>query len=268
MSRRWLITGVSGGLGRALAVEALARGDRVAGTLRRNQELGAFSALAPGRAFPILLDVTDPDPAPAIEASIRSLGGLDVVVNNAGYALIGAVEDISMEEARLEVETNFFGTAKIVKAVLPFLRNQGRGHIVNVASVGGAAGIPLFAYYCASKFAVVGFTAALAKEVASFGIRATAIEPGGLPTNFGRSSLHVAADPSPPYAASTEDLAGKLSLAKDRAQNDLGRAAAAIIALTEMADPPVHAAFGPDGLKAVRAALEARLSDYARAEGL
>src|SRR5258708_1761050 len=122
-SRRWLITGVSSGLGEALAQAALERGDSVIGTLRQERQLAGFAALAPGRAFPLRLDVTDDAAAgPTLERAIREMGGVDILVNNAGYALIGAVEDVSVAEARIQIETNFFGVLKMVQAVMPHLR--------------------------------------------------------------------------------------------------------------------------------------------------
>ncbi len=262
--KRWLVTGVSGGLGRAIAVHALARGDIVAGTLRRADQLAAFAHVAPGRAHPVQLDVTDDNVAPTLETAIAAMGGVDVLVNNAGYCLVGAAEDVSLAEARLELETNLLGTLKMIQAVVPFFRAQANGRIINVASVAGAMGIPLFSLYSASKFAVVGLSEALAKELAPFGIRVTAVEPGGLRTEFGAGSLHVSATVSPPYAAATHNITTRLAAARDKAVNDPAKAAAAIASLVDMADPPVHAAIGADGLTAVRAALEARLMDYAR----
>jgi NAD(P)-dependent dehydrogenase (short-subunit alcohol dehydrogenase family) len=263
--KRWLITGVSGGLGRAIAVHALGRGDVVTGTVRRADQVDAFAALAAGRAHSVMLDVSDDALTPAVTGAIAAMGGIDVLVNNAGYCLVGAVEDLSLAEARQEMETNFFGTLKLIQAVVPHFREQGRGRIVNIASVAGAAGIPLFGLYSASKFAVVGLSAALAKELAPFGIKVTAVEPGGLRTDFGGASLRVSAVVSPPYAAQVETIAGRMALAGAKAINDPAKAAAAIAALVDMDEPPVHAAIGADGLRAVRAALEARLADYARA---
>lgn len=263
--RRWLVTGVSGGLGRAIAEHALGRGDTVIGTLRREDQCAGFAALAPSRAFPLRLDIADDDSAPAVTRAVSTAGGIDILVNNAGYCLLGAIEDMSLDEARREMEVNFFGALKMIQVVTPHLRRQGRGHIVNIASVAGAAGFPLFGLYSASKFAIVGLSAALAKELAPFGVHVTAVEPGGLRTNFGGPSLHVACVVSPPYRESVQGIVDRLASGRRTAVNDPAKAAAAIATLIDMENPPVHAALGPDGLRSVRAALEARLMDYARA---
>ena len=267
--RRWLITGVSSGLGRALAEYVLELGDIVIGTLRQESQLAAFAALASGRAFPVQLDVTDDEAVqPALAQVIDAVGGLDVVVNNAGYALIGAIEDATLAEARLQMETNLFGALKIIRTAIPYLRARDGGRIINIASVAGSMGMPIYGHYCASKFALVGLSAALAQELAPFNIRVTVLEPGGFRTNFGSSSLRVTANPSPLYEERTLGMAKRMADFGRMAENDPRKGAAAIVALSEMADPPVHAAMGTDGLKYVRAALAARLADYERAEPL
>ena len=264
-ARRWLVTGVSSGLGRAIAEEALARGDVVAGTLRKPEQFEAFAALAPGRAIPIALDVTDDAAAgQAVARAIAAAGGLDVLVNNAGYALMGPVEDVSLAEARQQLETNFFGVLKMVQAVLPHFRAQGRGRIINIASVASVVGFPMNAMYSASKFAVAGFSEALGKEAERFGVKVTSVEPGGFRTEFGAGSLALPARTSPPYAEAVEVLKTRMAEFARRAANDPAKGAAVIVGLADLEEPPAHLALGADGYAMITGALQARLAEYER----
>ncbi|HET6971870.1 MAG TPA: SDR family oxidoreductase, partial [Phenylobacterium sp.] len=229
--RRWLVTGVSSGLGRAIAEAALARGDLVAGTLRKPDQMAAFSALAPGRAFPIQLDVIDDAAVGAgVAQAIAELGGLDVVVNNAGYALMGAAEDVSIAEARRQMETNFFGPLKICQAVLPHFRAQGHGRIINIASVAAIMGFPMNSMYVASKHAAAGFSESLSKELARFGVKVTSVEPGGFRTEFGTGSLNLPAQVSEPYAQITDALKTRMTQFAGSAVNDPAKGAEVIAA--------------------------------------
>jgi NAD(P)-dependent dehydrogenase (short-subunit alcohol dehydrogenase family) len=197
----WLITGVSSGFGRELARQALARGDTVAGTVRQPAQLAEFRALAPERARPYLLDVIDAAAVGAVVPQIvRDCGRIDVLVNNAGYGLVGLAEEVGDAEARRLFDTNFFGLLNVTKAVLPQLRAQRSGHIVNLSSMAGTLGIPGMALYCASKFAVEGLTEALAGEVRPLGIRVTIVEPGGFRTDFAGRSINQAECVLPDYA--------------------------------------------------------------------
>jgi len=177
----WLITGVSGGLGKALAEAALGRGDLVYGTVRKTADLEAFEALAPGRARGRLLDVSDDATVrTVVDAAESGSGGLDILVNNAGYGLIGAVEEASLAEIRAQFEVNVFGPIVAIQAVLPYFRERRAGHIINVTSVSGVAAWAGTGIYTGSKFALEGVTQTLAQEVADFGIKVTNIEPGGM----------------------------------------------------------------------------------------
>ncbi|HSV44443.1 MAG TPA: SDR family NAD(P)-dependent oxidoreductase, partial [Ramlibacter sp.] len=188
--RRWLITGVSSGFGLELAMAALARGDTVVGTLRQREQAESFEKIAPGRSHAVLLDVTRADTiAPAVQQALQLAGGLDVLVNNAGYGLFGAVEETSDAEARHVMETNFFGALAVTRALLPQLREQRSGHIFNIASVAGVIGFPGCGLYAASKFALEGMSEALAGELAPFNVRVTIVEPGGFRTNFAGGSM-------------------------------------------------------------------------------
>jgi NAD(P)-dependent dehydrogenase (short-subunit alcohol dehydrogenase family) len=262
--RRWLITGVSSGLGRAIAEYALERGDIVVGTLRQPAQMAAFAALAPGRAFPLQLDVTD-DAAvgPAVAEAIAMAGGLDVLVNNAGYALVGAAEDMALAEARRQMETNFIAVLKTCQAVLPHFRAQGHGRILNIASVAAVMSFPLYTLYAASKHAVAGFTEGFAREVKRFGVRVSSVEPGGFRTNFGGSSMVVTENVSEPYAANIEATRARMAGFGGQAANDPLRGAAVIAALVELDEPPVHVALGADGYSMITGALQSRLEEYA-----
>jgi NAD(P)-dependent dehydrogenase (short-subunit alcohol dehydrogenase family) len=260
---RWLVTGVSSGFGRGIAQAALARGDVVVGTLRRPEQFEAFSALAPGRAFPIQLDVTD-DAAvePAVRSAIEQAGGLDVLVNNAGYPLMGPAEDITLAEARKQIETNFFGVLKMTRAVVPHFRAQGHGRIINISSVAAVVGFPLNSLYVAAKHAVYGFSEAMAGELAPFGIKVTSLEPGGFKTEFGAGSLALPARTSEPYVEAMDTLRARMASFAQRATNDPGKGGAAIVALADLEDPPVHLALGEDGYGMITGALQKRLADY------
>ena len=263
--RRWLVTGVSSGLGRSIAAAALTRGGHVAGTLRDVSQFEAFEALAPGRATAIRLDVTSDDQVRSgVEDAIARLGGLDVLVNNAGYALMGPAEDITVEEARQQLDANFLGVLRMVQAVMPTFRSQDAGRIINIASVAGVVGFPMNSLYSASKHAVVGFTEALAKEVSRDGIKVTSVEPGGFRTRFGTAGLKTPSDVSPRNAAVVEKLRARMTEFAGAAVNDPDRGGDAICDLAELDEPPVHVALGADGYAMITGALTTRLEEYER----
>jgi NAD(P)-dependent dehydrogenase (short-subunit alcohol dehydrogenase family) len=262
-SKAWFVTGVSGGLGRAIAEAALAVGDTVVGTLRKPDQFAAFEALAPGRAHAIALDVTDASAVPsAFQKAIDLTGGIDVVVNNAGYGLVGAVEELTEAEAQRQMDTNFFGPFRVLKAAIPHLKSRGGGSIINIGSVASARGFPSMGMYSASKFAVAGLSQALSKELAPFNIRVTVVEPGGFRTNFGGGSMGWAANPLPDYAKMNERLRDSLERPAVPAPNDPARGAQVILALAAMEAPPAHMALGADGRKYVKDSINARLADY------
>lgn len=263
VSKAWFITGVSGGLGRAIATAALRAGGTVVGTLRKPEQFSEFEALAPGRAHALALDVTDSAAVgPAVEEAIRLTGGVDVVVNNAGYGLVGALEELTEAEAQKQMDTNFFGAFRVAKAFVPHLKSRGGGAIINVGSVASARGFPSMGMYSASKFAVAGLSQALAHELAPFGIRVTVIEPGGFRTNFGSRSMGWAANPLPDYAKTTQRFRESMERPATPAPNDPARGAQVILALAAMDKPPVHMALGADGRAYVKDAINARLADY------
>ncbi|MFC7574586.1 SDR family NAD(P)-dependent oxidoreductase [Klenkia terrae] len=199
MSKTWFITGASRGFGRAWTIAALERGDSVAATVRDTASLEDLVARFGDRLLPVQLDVDDRTAVfAAVERAHAHLGRLDVVVNNAGYGQFGMVEEISEAEARAQFETNVFGALWVTQAALPFLREQGSGHVLQVSSIGGISAFPNIGIYNASKWALEGFSQALAAEVADFGIHVTLIEPGGFDTDWpGASAKH--ATPNPAY---------------------------------------------------------------------
>ena len=195
----WFITGTSRGFGREWATAALKRGDKVAATAR---EIGTLDLLVQefgDAVLPLALDVTDRTAAfAAVKAAHDHFGRLDVVVNNAGYGLFGAIEEVSEQQARAQLETNVFGALWITQAALPYLRAQGSGHFLQVSSIGGIAAFPGVGLYHASKWALEGFSDTLSQEVAQFGIAVTLVEPGGFTTDWAGSSA-VRAEPNPAY---------------------------------------------------------------------
>ncbi len=205
--KTWFITGASRGFGREWSTAALERGDRVAATARDTSSLDDLVATYGDAILPLRLDVTDraADFAAVAEAH-EHFGRLDVVVNNAGYGHFGFVEELSEQEFRDQLETNVFGAMWVTQAALPFLREQGSGHILQVSSIGGISAFPLVGAYHASKWALEGFSQSLSQEVADFGIKVTLIEPGGFSTDWsGSSAKH--SEELPAYAALHEQVA-------------------------------------------------------------
>src|SRR6478736_9719732 len=199
MTKTWFITGTSRGFGREWAIAALERGDNVAAIARDTSTLDDLVQTYGERLLPIALDVTDRDADfAAVQQAHDRFGRLDVVVNNAGYGHFGFVEELSEADVRDQLETNFFGALWVTQAALPILREQGSGHIVQVSSIGGISAFPNIGIYNASKWALEGFSQALAAEVADFGIKVTLIEPTGYSTDWaGPSAKH--ATPLPAY---------------------------------------------------------------------
>lgn len=260
----WFITGTSSGLGRLLTEQLLARGDRVAATLRRPEALDDLAARFGDRLWVAAMDVTDPDAVRAtVDRAFADLGTIDVVVNNAGYAAVGAAEEVPDAEIARVLDTNLLGPIRVVRAALPHLRAQGRGRIVQVSTAGGQTVYPGFGYYHASKWGLEGFSETLAQEVAPLGIDVTIVEPGAMPTEFGASV--ALADAMPEYA---ETPAGAVRRAiADGAfplPNDPARVAAAVIAAAETRPAPLRVPLGSDTYNDVRASYVARLQEHDR----
>lgn len=266
----WLITGVSSGFGLELARAALARGDTVVGTLRQRAQADTFEQLAPRRAHAVLLDVNKlADVEPAVQQAIRRVGHIDVLVNNAGYGLFGAVEEVSDAEARDVMDTNFFGALAVIRAVLPHFRERRAGHIFNVASVAGVIGFPGCGLYSASKFALEGMTEALATELAPFGIRVTIVEPGGFRTNFSGGSLRKASGVMDAYAGTPAALTREnIGNYNGHEPGDPVKAAAAMIRALEAPQAPMRLALGADAVGMLRNAYEGKLKQLAEWEAV
>ncbi len=261
--RVWFITGTSRGFGRAWAEAALERGERVAATARDVSALDDLVAKHGEAILPIRLDVTDrrADLA-AVDAARERFGRLDVVVNNAGYGHFGLVEEITEEEARAQMETNFFGALWVTQAALPIMRAQRRGHIIQVSSIGGITAFPLTGIYHASKWALEGISQSLAQEVAPFGIRVTLVEPAAFATDWAGSSSRHSAE-LPDYAEVHATVA-EARARRTSTPGDAKASAAALLAVVDADEPPLRVFFGASPLAIAKADYESRLATWER----
>lgn len=263
--KRWLITGVSGGLGRALAEAALGRGDRVVGTVRDPAAVGLFEAQAPGRAHALVADLADSSSLESVVKNAAAVGdGLDLLVNNAGYALAGAVEEVSLEEAQAILAVNLLAPLALVRFSLPHLRISGRGRIINVTSMAALQGLRGLGLYCASKSALAALSETLDVEAAHFGIRAISVEATALRTSFAGASLRRTAASLPEYAAMRAEMDAAFARSNGCQANDPRKAAEALIALAELSDPPRHFAIGFDAAERIETLLDSRIEEYRR----
>ena len=265
--RNWLITGCSTGLGRALAEVLIAKGARVFATARKPEELSDLVA-GHDNARALKLDVTVAAEIEAAAAQAEKAGGVDVLVNNAGYGYLTAIEEGDEQGYRAQFETNVFGLIAMTKAVLPAMRKRGSGHIINIASVGGLVGNPGSGYYAATKFAVVGFSEALSKEVAPFGIKVTVVEPGPFRTDWAGRSLQSSPHPIDAYAETVHARLKQVSGYSGRQVGDPVRAAEAMITVVNSAEPPFNLVLGAPGLKMVRDKLATLTAEIDRWEAL
>jgi NAD(P)-dependent dehydrogenase (short-subunit alcohol dehydrogenase family) len=244
-SRVWLITGSSTGFGRILAELLLKRGERVAVTARNPDQIQDLVSGYKDTGLALALDVTQPKQvAAAVAEAEKVFGRIDVLVNNAGYGYLAAIEEGEEDEVRAMFDANFFGLAAITKAVLPGMRARRTGHIVNITSVGGLVGNPSAGYYAASKFAVEGLSEALAKEVEPLGIRVTAIEPGPFRTDWAGRSLKLAREPISDYEETAGARKRQISERSGKQPGDPVRAAEAIIAIVDAEKPPRNLLLG------------------------
>src|SRR5262245_7401872 len=257
-SLTWLITGCSTGFGRELARAVVARGYRAVVTARNPREVEDLVAGHRDRTLALRLDVTDPGQvAAAVRHAEEHFGGIDVLVNNAGIGYFAAVEESDEAEVRRMFEINFFGLARMTRAVLPGMRKRRSGHIINIASICGLAAIPSIRDYCATKFAVEGLSECLALEVGPLGIRVTLVEPSGFRTNWaGRSANDTRAEITD-YAATAGASRRALRELNGKQPGDPVRAANAIIQAVESPTPPLHLLLGRDALQMARAKVEA-----------
>ena len=257
----WFITGTSRGFGREWAIAALERGDKVAATARDTASLDDLVERFGDALLPIRLDVTDRDADfAAVKEAHGHFGRLDIVVNNAGYGQFGFVEELSEQEARDQIETNVFGALWITQAALPYLRAQRSGHIIQVSSIGGISAFPLVGIYHASKWALEGFSQALAQEVAPFGVHVTLIEPGGFDTDWaGPSAKHAAA------LSDYDEVRAAVEAERSKRWASPGNPEASAAALMKVIDaeqPPLRVFFGASPLATAKADYDSRLRNW------
>jgi NAD(P)-dependent dehydrogenase (short-subunit alcohol dehydrogenase family) len=261
MSQRWLITGCSRGLGRALAEAVLEAGHRLVATARDPSTLNDLVQRYGDAVRVAALDVTDVVAADrAIELAVQVFGGLDVLVNNAGYGNVDSVEDTPLEDFRRQIDTNLFGTIIMTKAAIPVMRNQRSGHIIQFSSVGGRIGAPGRAPYSAAKWAVEGFSESLAREMALIGVHVSVIEPGGFRTDFAGSSTSLR-EGCPEYDAVVGATARAQRAYDGRQPGDPQRAGRAIVRLASLPQPPFRLPLGSDALKIIEQADRAKLAE-------
>lgn len=267
-ARTWFITGASSGLGRAFPNHALASGYNVVATARNVDALKEIVPHTPERLLALALDVTRADNVQTVvDAAIARFGRIDVLVNNAGYGVVGAFEETSDSELRAQMETNFFGVMNVTRAVLPRLRAQRSGAIVNISSLGGQLSFPGFSAYSASKFAVEGVSEALAQELKPFGIKVLIVEPGQFRTNLaGANMRHMPAmDAYRDVVGPTRQFAREMHGTQ---AGDPAKAAAAIDAVLDASDTPLRLQLGGDAVDAIRSHGETLLNDLKNWEAL
>jgi NAD(P)-dependent dehydrogenase (short-subunit alcohol dehydrogenase family) len=266
-SKVWFITGASRGFGREWTIAALERGDKVAATARVLSTLDDLVERFGDALLPIELDVNDHDADfAAVARAHEYFGRLDVIVNNAGYGQFGALEELTEQEWREQIETNVFGAIWVTQAALPFLRAQGSGHILQISSIGGISAFQNLSAYHASKWALEGLSQALAQEVAPFGIKVTIIEPTGFSTDWGgASSKH--ATPLPPYDTMHEQAVARRAQMSSRA-GDPEATAAAVLEIVDAENPPLRIFFGDGPLAIATADYESRLKTWREWEPL
>jgi len=261
--KTWFITGTSSGLGRSMTEQLLARGDRVAATLRRPERLDDLQARYGDRLWIAPLDVTDAAMVRAIvERAFAELGRIDVIVSNAGYGLFGAGEELTDEQIRHQLDTNLVGSIQLIRAVLPYLRKQGGGRIIQVSSEGGQIAYPNFSLYHASKWGIEGFVEAVAQEVAPFGIEFTLAEPGPTATDFGAGLV------SPPAMTIYDDTpAGEIrravadgSFERFGRFSDADKVARAMIDSVDLSPAPIRQVYGSEAWQRIKDAYRDRLA--------
>jgi NAD(P)-dependent dehydrogenase (short-subunit alcohol dehydrogenase family) len=255
----WFITGASKGFGHVWTEAALARGDKVAAAARTTASLDSLKAQYGDRLLPLTLDVGD---KAAVDAAVKQahkqFGHIDIAVNNAGYGQFGAIEEVSEQEARAQIETNLFGALWVTQAVLPIMRAQASGRIIQISSIGGVFAVPTVGLYHASKWGLEGFSQALAAEVKDLGIKVTIVEPGGFATEWGTTSAHR----SQPLAAYDAARASLSDIRTASTPGDPKATASALFKIADAAEPPLRVFFGDAGLPIIRREYAERLADW------
>lgn len=266
MKRTWLITGISSGLGKSMAQAIMGNGDFVIGTFRKASQVMEFNAAYEGKGFSYQLDVANPDQIEKKVAEIKKeFKRVDVLVNNAGMGLVGAVEETSMEETRAIFEANFFGALKLTQEILPLMRAQRTGHIIQISSHGGVKAFAGFGIYNASKFALEGFSEALAQEVAPLGIKVTLVEPGPFRTRFAGDSLLMTERIIDDYNLTAGAFRIKLKEVDGKQEGDPDKAAQAIYRLVESEEPLLRLPLGKTALMTIGMKVESVKADLQKA---
>jgi NAD(P)-dependent dehydrogenase (short-subunit alcohol dehydrogenase family) len=270
MSKVWFITGGSSGFGEALTTAILQRGDKVAATFRKAEQASLFTLQADGNGLGIVLDVTNSAQIPsAVQQAVQEFGKIDVLVNNAGYGTIGAIEEFSMDEIRQQMETNFFAALALTKEVLPLMRNNKSGHVIQISSAAGFKATGGFGIYNASKFALEGFSEALAQEVAPFGIRVVIVEPGPFRTKFASTSVKLADKRMDEYKTTpVAQMYHYISRIDGRQEGDPVKGATAIVDYVHNNNAPLRLPLGKHSLDAIRAKLTAVEKDLQANESI
>jgi NAD(P)-dependent dehydrogenase (short-subunit alcohol dehydrogenase family) len=270
MKKIVIVTGVSGGLGKAFATALLKSGFTVVGTVRKQKAVAEFEALSPGSSFARVLDVTE-DPKGVIsvvEEVERSVGPVYALINNAGYGHEGTLEESSMDELRQQFEVNVFGAVAMIQAVLPHMRARREGRILNVTSMGGLMTMPGLSFYHGSKFALEGISSSLAKEVKSLGIYVTAVEPGMFRTNWAGRSMVRSERQISDYDAIFDPIREARQARNGQQPGDPAKAGEAIAQILRVSDPPMHLLLGPDAFEYVHKELDAIRSEFTKWEAL
>lgn len=248
MSKVWLVTGSSRGLGRNIVELALEAGERVVATARKPEQLQDLVERYGDQVRTIALDVTNVESTTnAVKAAVEAFGRIDVLVNNAGYGDIASVEDVTIDDFKAQIDTNFYGVVYMTKAVLPVMRQQGSGHIIQVSSIGGRSGAPGLAGYQSAKWAVGGFSTVLTQEVAPFGIKVTVLEPGGMRTDWAGTSMTIPPI-SKPYEQTVGAFVGFLKTIAGNEVSDPVKVAKVIVELIDMPEPPFRLLIGTDAV--------------------
>lgn len=262
MTRTWIITGCSTGIGRAIAEHVLSLGERVAVTARKTADIADIGARYPDTAIVLPLDVSDKAQVKAaVDSTIARFGQVDVLVNNAGYGYMSSIEEGDEDAVRAMFDVNFFGAVAMARAVLPQMRGRRSGHILNISSLAGRIANPVTGYYSCSKHAMEAFSSALARETAEFGIRVCAIAAGMFRTDFSGRSLQAGDMAIADYEDGAHARMALVRSVDGRQQGDPMKLAAAVVAVADMSDPPIQLLLGPDAYAAVTTRMDETRAD-------
>ncbi|WP_419700023.1 oxidoreductase [Mucilaginibacter sp. NFX135] len=261
MTKIWFITGSSRGLGRSLTEAVLAKGDKVAATARKPEQLKDLADKYPGQLLPVQLDVTNKAQIiAAVAGTIAHFGRIDVLVNNAGFGIIGAAEAFTDEQVRSQLETNLYAPIEITRVVLPYMRKHRSGRILQISSVGGRVGNAGLSMYQAAKFGLGGFSEALSKEVADLGIHVTSVEPGGFRTDWAGDSMSYA-EPVEGYESTVGARVDYFKSGKFVPVGDPDKAAKVMVELVDHPEPPTHLVLGSEAIALLKNADSLRAAE-------